>query len=115
MLSIRQILTYSATLITLLHCPYLCAIETSHHPEQFTKALEGKDKKTVGKAIYQHFCISCHAQKPDIPLGAPRIGMSTDWKARQQARTINEMLDKINIGMNAMPARGGCFECSDEQ
>lgn len=86
-----------------------------HHPEEFLASLAGKDQQTVGKAVYQQFCSTCHAKKPTIPLGAPRIGVTEDWQSRQALRTPQAMLKRIDAGLNAMPARGGCFECSDQQ
>lgn len=62
----------------------------------------------------QHFCASCHAASPLIPLGAPRIGEKEDWAPRIK-RGINSLFSHTEEGFNAMPARGGCFECSDEQ
>lgn len=84
----------------------------SHKPEEFIKSIQGK--KNEGEKIYQHFCANCHALKPLIPLGAPRIGVEVDWKNRLK-KGINELLKHTDEGINAMPARGGCFECSDEQ
>lgn len=61
-----------------------------------------------------HFCANCHALKPLIELGAPKIQQVKDWESR-----IKKGLDKLFIntseGLNAMPPRGGCFECTDEQ
>jgi len=61
-----------------------------------------------------HFCAICHASHPLIPLGAPRKGHAKDWVVRlKQSRQI--LFQHVAEGYNAMPARGGCFECSDEQ
>ena len=86
-----------------------------HHPENFLHALAGKNSAVVGAAIYQQFCATCHAKQPSINMGAPRSGVSGDWQQRQKLRTPQQMLKKIDEGMNAMPPRGGCFECTDEQ
>lgn len=67
-----------------------------------------------GEQIVQHYCVTCHAEKPIIPLGAPRIGSSIDWKPRIKLG-IDTLLMHTDQGINAMPARGGCFECSDKQ
>lgn len=86
----------------------------SHHPQEFLDALQNKDDATVGKAIFEKFCASCHAIKPLISLGAPRIGIESDWQLRIAARNAAAMLKNIDAGLNAMPPRGGCFECSDK-
>jgi cytochrome c5 len=84
----------------------------SHHPQEFLKAISGS--KNEGEQIYNHFCVNCHAQKPVIPLGAPRIGIESDWLLRVK-QGINVLFKHTNEGLNAMPSRGGCFECTDDQ
>jgi cytochrome c5 len=84
----------------------------SHHPQEFLKQISGS--KDEGEQIVQHFCINCHAQKPLIPLGAPRIGVTADWAPRLKQQ-MAVLFKHTSEGINAMPARGGCFECSDEQ
>ena len=49
-----------------------------------------------------------------LPLGAPIIGDEDAWKKRMsQGRAT--VLKHTQEGIGLMPARGGCFECSDEQ
>lgn len=84
----------------------------SHHPQDFLEKIEGS--KTEGKQIVQHYCAMCHASKPMIQLGAPTIGENEMWKARVK-QGIGVLLKHTEEGVNAMPARGGCFECSDKQ
>ena len=88
------------------------AMANTHHPEQFLKDIRGK--KDEGEQIVAHFCSNCHAQKPLIPLGAPREGIDEDWKPRV-AKGLKSLLKNTSEGINAMPPRGGCFECEDEQ
>ncbi|OGV51378.1 MAG: cytochrome C [Legionellales bacterium RIFCSPHIGHO2_12_FULL_42_9] len=84
----------------------------THHPENFLASIGGKPDE--GEQIVQHFCASCHAVKPLINLGAPRMGQKADWLPR-----VNQGLDLLfkhtAEGHHAMPPRGGCFECSDAQ
>lgn len=84
----------------------------SHHPQEFLKSIKGS--KTEGEQIYQHFCVNCHSQKPLIAIGAPRIAEEGDWKIRMKAG-LDELFKHTDEGMNGMPPRGGCFECSDKQ
>ncbi|CEG56421.1 c-type cytochrome [Legionella fallonii] len=88
------------------------AFAESHHPQEFLKTISGS--KNEGEQIYNHFCANCHAAKPLIPLGAPRIGMESDWSLRVK-QGINVLFEHTNEGFNAMPPRGGCFECTDDQ
>lgn len=84
----------------------------SHHPQDFLEKIAGTPDE--GQQIVQHFCSHCHAEKPLIPLGAPRIGRRSDWEGRLK-QGIAPLLQHTAEGYHAMPARGGCFECSDEQ
>lgn len=84
----------------------------SHHPQEFLKQIHGSVNEA--KEIYTHFCVNCHAKKPLIPLGAPKIADVTDWKWRMK-QGLTMLLKNTDEGMNAMPPRGGCFECTDEQ
>ena len=88
------------------------AENVTHHPQEFLASIQGKPDE--GAQIVQHFCANCHAVKPLINLGAPRIGQKADWLNRvNQGLTI--LFKHTAEGYNAMPPRGGCFECSDEQ
>lgn len=85
---------------------------SSHRPQAFLDSIAGT--KSEGKKIVQHFCSNCHADKPLIPLGAPRPSNLNDWKPRlKQGMAL--LFKRSSEGFGAMPARGGCFECSDEQ
>ena len=84
----------------------------SHHPQEFLKSISGK--KNEGEQIVQHYCANCHAAKPLIQLGAPRMGYEVDWIHRVKPG-IDALFKHTDEGFNAMPARGGCFECSDKQ
>jgi cytochrome c5 len=100
--------------ITLLLCAMLAAnlFAASHHPQEFLDSIRGSPQE--GEKIVKQFCSSCHAVKPLIELGAPKIKQVKDWKPR-----IKQGLDKLLLhteeGYGAMPARGGCFECSSLQ
>ncbi len=87
-------------------------IQTFHYPTSIVKQLEGD--KQAGMKIFKEFCASCHSKNPVIDVNAPRIGDKKAWDARSKLGM--DTLLKITItGVGAMPARGGCFECSDEQ
>ena len=85
---------------------------TSHHPEAFLERI--KDTPDEAEQIVQHFCSTCHALKPMIPLGAPRRGIAKDWLPRLE-QGVDVLLKHTEEGLRAMPPRGGCFECTDEQ
>jgi cytochrome c5 len=83
----------------------------SHHPEEFIQSIQNDPQ--AGKKIYQHFCATCHAKDPSIELGAPKIGVKNDWKLRMK-KGLDRLLVVTKNGLNQMPPRGGCFECSDD-
>ena len=83
----------------------------SHHPQAFLKSIQ-HDPKAAEK-IYQQFCVNCHAKHPLIPLGAPLVGDKKAWKLRLKHGYDQLLLHSLE-GIGMMPARGGCFECSDE-
>ncbi|KTD55896.1 cytochrome c5 [Legionella sainthelensi] len=90
----------------------ISAYAESHHPQEFLQSISGA--KNEGEQIYNHFCVNCHAIKPLISIGAPRIGENDDWKTRLK-QGVNILFKHTNEGLNAMPPRGGCFECTDKQ
>ncbi|KTD21748.1 c-type cytochrome [Legionella londiniensis] len=90
----------------------LNAIAASHHPQDFLKSVTGSQHE--GAEIAQHFCSNCHSENPPIPLGAPRIGIEADWQHRIK-QGFSVLFKHTDEGLNAMPPRGGCFECSDQQ
>ncbi|MBA3536378.1 MAG: cytochrome c5 family protein [Tatlockia sp.] len=85
---------------------------SSHHPQEFLRSIEGS--KDEGEQIVAHFCSSCHAAKPIIQLGAPKINVKSDWEPRIK-QGLATLLTHTEEGLNAMPPRGGCFECNDKQ
>lgn len=89
--------------------PGLCA---THHPQDFLDSVSGSNQEA--EQIVKHFCATCHAPHPMIPLGAPRIGVPSDWQPRLK-QGMDILLKHTNEGFGLMPARGGCFECSDQQ
>ncbi len=82
-----------------------------HHPEAFIASIQNDPK--AGQKVYEQFCATCHAADPSIDLGAPRFRNTQDWRDRKQ-KGIEGLLTVTTVGLNQMPPRGGCFECSDK-
>ncbi len=87
-------------------------MQTFHSPATFVKQLSGDPD--AGKKIFKEFCASCHAPDPIIDVHAPRVGDKHVWEPLKKAG-IDALLKITVQGAGAMPARGGCFECSDAQ
>ena len=61
--------------------------------------------------LYKQKCGLCH----DAGLaGAPKLGSKTDWDPRMKKGMDGLLKSAIN-GLNAMPPKGTCVECTDEQ
>ncbi len=64
-----------------------------------------------GATIYGTFCTACHATGVS---GAPISGSADDWSPRiAQGRDI--LNNHAINGFNAMPAKGACMDCSDDE
>ena len=87
-------------------------IQTFHYPNSFVNQLHNDPQ--AGEKIFKEFCSTCHRQQPLIDVHAPRIGDKAAWKFRRQL-SLDVLLAVTVKGVGAMPSRGGCFECSDEQ
>lgn len=70
-----------------------------------------KSQKSHGEVIYNRWCVSCHLVGVS---GAPRLAAPEDWKDRlPQGR--DQLITSVIQGMAAMPPRGLCRTCSDEE
>lgn len=66
-------------------------------------------KQRTGKEIYDTSCASCH----NIGVAnAPKLSNKKDWTPRIK-QGIKNMIASAIKGKGAMPARGGCGNCSD--
>ncbi len=65
-----------------------------------------------GEDVYQAACAACHNSGA---AGAPRLSDSGEWQSRVDQRGMDLLVDHAINGFNAMPAKGGCGSCSDEE
>ncbi len=81
------------------------------YTESEASGLTGSDSLAQsGEAIYTNKCRACH----DYGVaGAPRYGNSEVWAGRLTKGLDVLYKNSIN-GIRAMPARGGCYACSDD-
>jgi cytochrome c5 len=63
-----------------------------------------------GAEVYNKACFACHATGA---AGAPKLGDKTAWEPRV-ALGIDQLLQTAINGKGAMPPRGTCATCSDE-
>jgi len=64
-----------------------------------------------GEQVYSQACVACHTTGV---LGSPRKGNAEDWAPRL-AQGMDVVLEHSLKGLNAMPPRGTCTKCSDEE
>ncbi|RDI43358.1 c-type cytochrome [Aquicella lusitana] len=86
--------------------------QTVHYPAIRVRQLLGDPQ--AGEKIFNEFCATCHAAPPLVDVNAPRIGDKKRWQTLRRVNTKTLLAITLK-GAGAMPARGGCFECSDEQ
>ena len=64
-----------------------------------------------GEEIYNSSCVSCHGTGA---AGAPKLGDAAAWAPRIAAGMDSLLANAIN-GLNAMPPKGLCMACSDDE
>lgn len=64
----------------------------------------------TGKDIYEKYCTVCHASGL---AGAPKF-QSSEWSSRCHEKHLKGLLSSAVKGINAMPAKGTCDICQQE-
>lgn len=86
---------------------YLKTVKSKEPPKP---ALTGKPDMKVGVKIYNQYCEGCHSTGQD---GAPKMGNKEDWASRI-AMGRDELAANAIMGIGAMPARGNCANCTNQ-
>jgi cytochrome c5 len=64
-----------------------------------------------GEDVYKASCVACH----DAGIGgAPKFGDKGQWKPRL-AKGVDTLHTNAITGINAMPPKGTCMSCSDDE
>lgn len=64
-----------------------------------------------GEQVYQSACAACHGAGI---MGAPKFGDAGAWAPRVD-KGMDVLAKNAIGGFNAMPAKGGCVACSDDE
>jgi len=64
-----------------------------------------------GEEVYNSFCFACHATGVG---GAPTLGDTAAWEPRM-AKGMDALWGTMQNGLGAMPAKGTCMNCSDDE
>ncbi len=87
-----------------------CSNDNSQNPKsQASTTSEIPKAANRINSLYNQSCISCHLSGT---AGAPRAHDVAAWKPRL-AKGMNTLLLNAKQGINAMPAKGMCVDCTD--
>jgi len=65
-----------------------------------------------GADVVAKYCNACHGIGV---LGAPKVGDAAAWQTRADAKGgLDGLLQSAISGLNAMPPKGTCGDCSDD-
>ncbi len=64
-----------------------------------------------GEEVFKASCFSCHGTGA---AGAPKLGDKAAWAPRI-AKGMDTLLKSATSGLNAMPPKGLCMTCSDDE
>ncbi|KTD33316.1 cytochrome c5 [Legionella nautarum] len=73
---------------------------------------ETSSTNDAGQATYEQYCSTCHR---DGLAGAPKFRVKEDWQPRLDKQALDGLVTSAIKGINAMPMRGTCMQCSDEE
>ncbi len=66
--------------------------------------------QAAGQKIYKASCQACHASGV---AGSPKLGDKGAWAPRV-AKGNDELFSSVKNGLKAMPPKGACMACSDD-
>ena len=84
---------------------------STNNPEQ-SQTQTMSSKEAPGQATYEQYCSTCHR---DGLAGAPKFRVAADWRPRLDKKTLEELVTSAAKGINAMPMKGTCMNCTDEE
>lgn len=79
--------------------------------EDASEAVPAAASAMSGEDVYKKHCVVCHAAGV---AGAPKFQDKASWSARQ-SKGIDVLLKTAITGLNAMPPKGTCMNCSDDE
>lgn len=82
------------------------ADDNSAEPLQLAQLTDGFDPQQA----YMASCFACHNSGAG---GAPNPNNADDWTARLE-KGMDAVMNNVINGVNAMPAKGLCFNCTNE-
>ena len=86
------------------------AAETAAPAAAESQAADEPAAAVDGQKVYQAACQACHAAGV---AGAPKLGDKEAWAPRI-AKGEDALFASVNNGLNAMPPKGACMSCSED-
>ena len=80
-------------------------------PAQADTTGEESGNTRSGEEVFNQACFSCHGTGF---YGAPVIGDGYAWEERVQ-KGVQTLFESTLNGLNSMPPRGACTDCSDAE
>ena len=71
----------------------------------------GASAGEVNMDKYNKSCVVCHASGA---ANAPKTGDAAAWAPRLE-KGMEALVAAVNNGLNAMPPKGMCFDCTDDE
>lgn len=88
---------------------YLKRVEGKMDPN-VSKKIASEVTTTEAKKIYTNHCAVCHDTGA---ANAPKMGDNAAWKQRLDKQGLTQIVHNAIHGLNSMPAKGACMQCSD--
>jgi len=82
-----------------------------HYVAGESSAAEESSGPRSGQQVYDKYCTACHTGGV---MGAPKINNASDWQPRLD-QGMETVLKHAVEGLNAMPPKGTCSDCSEEE
>lgn len=68
----------------------------------------------VDQAIKERYAKTCALCHSNGAAGAPKTGSAEQWAPRME-KGMDTLVNNAKNGINAMPPKGMCFDCTDAQ
>lgn len=82
-----------------------------HYVAGESSAAEQSSGPRSGQQVYDKYCTACHTAGV---MGAPKMNEASDWEERLD-KGMETVLKHAVEGFNAMPPKGTCSDCSEEE
>ncbi|AAV81048.1 cytochrome c5 family protein [Idiomarina loihiensis] len=82
-----------------------------HYVAGESSAAEESSGPRSGQQVYDKYCTACHTSGV---MGAPKRNNAADWQPRLD-QGMETVLKHAVEGFNAMPPKGTCSDCSEEE